>query len=182
MTRPSDTGKKTQSSSSSKPERSLKKSVGEGGVKKSTRSRSTSRVFSALYDQLAAQANEEGKPSNTPFVSDSKILEHLPPRPAPPPVNPVTIDLNSPKEVLSKAQRRRLKKPLVVISAEDREQQKEKKKEERRMKRMIKSNGGRRKMAKLREKRAREESACEEALQAFDDSFQPRSKGRRLER
>eukprot|EP00796_Vickermania_ingenoplastis_P010301 gene10301-7203_t len=135
------------------------------------------KVFSSLYDN--AVVDTASAVAANPFKA-REVVTALPPAPAAP-VNPITIDLSQPKEILSHAQRRALKKPVRVVTKEMKEAAKEAKKEERRMKRMLKSNGARRKVAKLVEKRSREESQCEEAMQAFDADYQPRSKGRRLE-
>lgn len=97
------------------------------------------------------------------------------------PVNPITIDLNDAKPVLSRAQRRHLKKPATIVSKEMKEEQREEKREQRKYNRMLKSNGARRKVAKLHQKREREETMCEEAFQALDSDYPVRSRGRRLE-
>lgn len=86
-----------------------------------------------------------------------------------------------PKVIMSKAQRRKLKKPPVVVTTEMKEKVREDKRELRKHLRMLKSNGARRKVAKLREKRSRETSLNEEAVNALDTDFRPMKKGRRME-
>lgn len=88
------------------------------------------------------------------------------------------LDVQSGKVIMSKAARRKLKKAQIVVTAEMREKHREELRELRKHLRMVKSNGGRRKMAKLIEKRTREE---EDAAMGFDEDARPRKKGRRLE-
>ncbi|CCW70442.1 unnamed protein product [Phytomonas sp. Hart1] len=92
------------------------------------------------------------------------------------------VDENEkPKEVMSRAQRRKLKKYPVVVTSQMKEKAREAKRELRKYLRMIKSNGGRRKVAKLAEKRRRDVDDNEEAINAFDFDHRPLKKGRRLE-
>ncbi|CAD2221548.1 hypothetical protein AGDE_07115 [Angomonas deanei] len=82
---------------------------------------------------------------------------------------------------MSHAERRRRKKPEITVTAEMKEEARERKRELRKHLRMLKSNGARRKVRKLQEKRAREETDLDEVMQAFDSGYRPISKGRRME-
>ena len=86
------------------------------------------------------------------------------------------------KEIMSKAERRRLKKNLPVVSPEEREENKKALKEMRKDMKILKSNGGRKKFLKLEsernEKRQREMTGDAE-LDEHDD--RPITRGRRVE-
>ena len=91
---------------------------------------------------------------------------------------------DEPKVVMSRAARRKLKKPpQKPVTAEMKEAAREELRALRKHLRMVKSNGGRRKVAKLAEKRAREEATAggDEVPMDLDVDQPPRKKGRRLE-
>lgn len=173
--------------------RAVKKSPATQTTATSAKHRSSetrNRIFSSLIEKFSKNAHPEEEESardgeNIPdYAANSTVLQYLSSsgaRPTRPPVNPITIDLHAPKEVLSHAQRRKLKQPVVVITKEMKETFKEERKELRKVKRMLKSSGARRKYAKFCAKRSREEDENEEAVQALDPDFAPRSRGRRLE-
>lgn len=191
----SSTGKPSKDGSSKheKISRAIKKSPATQTAVTSAKRRSSetrNKIFSSLVEKFSKNAHSEEEENtrggeNIPdYAANSTILQYLSSsgaRPTRPPVNPITIDLQAPKEVLSHAQKRKLKQPVVVITKEMREAFKEERKELRKVKRMLKSNGSRRKYAKYCAKRGREEDENEEAVQALDPDFAPRSRGRRLE-
>jgi hypothetical protein len=87
------------------------------------------------------------------------------------------------KEIMSKAERRRLKKNLPVVSPEEKEENKKALKDMRKDMKILKSNGGRKKFLKLEseriaEKRQRELTGDAE-LDEHDD--RPITRGRRVE-
>lgn len=180
-------------------DRSLKKSTSTATPKsQSSSSRRAAETRAKIFSNLAAKASknkndEEGwgltasrEQKEIPdFAAQSTVLQFLTATNAVrtrPPVNPITIDLSAPKEILSHAQRRKLKQPVVVLTKEQKEAFREEKRAERKIKRLLKSNGARRKVARLQQKRRREEEGeVEQAMQALDPDFQPRTRGRRLE-
>lgn len=150
------------------------------------------KVFSGIKAKLSQKLSEEeiaslekGEKGIPDYAAKSTVLDYLATSqsvPTRPPVNPVTIDLSAPKEILSHAQRRKLKQPAMVITKEQKEAFREAKREERKMKRLLKSSGARRKLTKLRQKRARDEGGeVHRAMEALDPDYQPWSRGRRLE-
>ncbi|KAG5504516.1 hypothetical protein JKF63_04968 [Porcisia hertigi] len=126
------------------------------------------------------------RPAEAPLhrtnVDESLAMQHTPASSSTTPTATSTVEeVEAPKVVMSKAQRRRLKKPPVVVTAEMKATAREETRELRKQLRILKSNGARRKMAKLHGKRPRESDPNEEAASAFDRDCRPHKKGRRLE-